>query len=375
MFDFDDALSRVKVKIMMKPNTAFISAVMMALDFHEDSRIPTACTNGLCIRVNPEFFASLDEGQRMFLILHETWHVAFDHITRLNQREPKKWNHATDYVINGQLVQEGFKFIEGGLLDSKYTGLSADEVYDLLPENFDNQSNSLDGDIESPGDGSGSEADQARIEEARVKMQEIVARAAMQAEMSNQAGTIPESIRRAIEEARNPKLPWNVLLEQYMNERVQDEYSWNKRNRRFSHVYLPSLDNEGMGEVRCYVDCSGSITQKELALEVAEMCYIKEVSNPSRMVLRAFACNLGREQSFSRDEELDFDADTSGGTCLEPVWRDVKRNTDTEVVVIFTDGYVSVPPTAGMPDIVWVIVNNENWDGDKSGNRIIHMTI
>lgn len=384
MFDADKALSKARVGIMMKENTAFISSVMMSLSFRWDDKIPTACTNGLEIRINPDFFESLPPKQRVFLLLHETWHVAFMHVTRCFDMgyDPQKWNYAADYVINIMLVDEGHEFIEGGLLEEKYRGWDADSVYKDLPDDpSQQQSNILDGDMEQAGDDSGgSDGDQdgqgqgVSADEVKVKVQEVLARATMQADMAQQAGSVPADIRRAVEEARNPKLPWNVVLEQYMSERIQDEYSWNKRNRRFSHVYLPGLDNEGMGEVRCYLDASGSVSQRELDLQVAEMKYIKEISNPSVMALHAFSTVLGREQRFERDEEIEFDVDAGGGTCVVPIIRDLEEHDETEVAVIFTDGYFTMPDTSHLNcDLVWVIVNNESWTTDTG--RVIHMKI
>lgn len=376
MFDRDKALSKAKVAIMMKPTTAFISSVMMALKFKWDDKEPTAYTDGLSIGINDSFWERLTAGQRVFLLLHETWHVALYHVTRCAESkkyEPKKWNYATDYYINLMLVKEGFEFIPGGLLNHDYDDLSVDEIYDRLPDVNSLPKNALDGDIKDPGSKSdGSES--ATSEDVKAQITEALARAMMQAEMAGQAGSIPQDIRRAVDAIRNPKLPWTVVLEQYMSERIQDEYSWNKRNRRFSHVYLPGLDSEGMGEVRCYVDASGSVSNHELALEVAEMCYIKEVANPLLMTLRAFACSLGRVQQFDRDQEIQFDVDTGGGTSFGPIYDDLMDNPETEVAVIFTDGELSVPDTSALPcDLVWVIVNNPSWTTDTG--RVIHMEI
>lgn len=378
MFDAEKALSKAKVGIMMKENTAFISSVMMSLSFHWDQNIPTAGTNGLEIRINPAFFESLNPKQRVFLLLHETWHVAFMHVTRCFDfnYDPEKWNYAADYVINIMLVDEGHEFIQGGLLDEKYRGWDADAVYRDLPDPPKMPQNILHGDIQNPGSNGDSQdgAGGPTADEIKVKTAEVLARATMQADMAQQAGSVPADIRRAVEEARNPKLPWNVVLEQYMSERIQDEYSWNKRNRRFSHVYLPGLDSEGMGEVRCYLDASGSVSQKELSLQVAEMKYIKEVANPTVMALHAFSTELGREQRFERDEEIEFDVDAGGGTCVQPIMRDLAEHEETEVAVIFTDGCFSMPDTSHLQcDLVWVIVNNPEWTTDTG--RVIHMRI
>lgn len=369
--DFKKALSQTKVQVMMSPKTSFISNVMLALKVEESGAIPTAATEGTKLMFNPEFFLGLSPKERVFLLLHETWHVIQEDPLRMKKAKyPKVMNFAQDYYINQRLVDEGFTMIQGGLYDKKYAGMTVVAIYDDLVKHGSEQEeqNPLAGDVQE------AEGTPEEQKEAQTKVQEIISKAVMQAEISNQAGTIPEDIMRRVEDIRNPKLSWHQILEHYMQERVFDEYSWARRNRRISSIYLPSLWNEGMGEIRCYVDCSGSISQKELALEVKEMLYIKEISNPSKMVLHAFSHVLGKEQAFDRDEDIKFDADVSGGTSLSSVWRDIQNNPETEVTVIFTDGYVDVPPIDDLTcDVVFVIVNNKSWTHPDA--TVIHMEI
>lgn len=379
MLSFKKALSQAKVKVMMAPQTAFISSVMLALDLVESDTVPTASTDGLRILINPEFFLGLSSDERVFLLLHETWHVVKEDPLRMRKaKHPKIMNFAQDFHINNQLIDEGFKMIQGGLSDAKYKGWSVVQIYNDLIKDADKSEqqygegsgNPLAGDVEPVPDGASKE----EIREQQVKVAEILAKAAMRAEMAKQAGSIPEDVIRRIEEIRNPKLPWHQVLENYMHERVFDEYSWSRRNRRVRSAYLPALWNEGMGEVRCYLDCSGSISQKELSLEVKEMMYIKEIANPLAMSLHAFSTVLGKEQRFERDEDIKFDADASGGTCLRCVWDDLQQHEETEVAVIFTDGYVSVPPLEDLEcDVVFVIVNNPSWTHPDA--TVIHMEI
>ena len=363
--DFNKALSQTKVKVMMTPNTAFISSVLLSLHLEASEDIPTACTEGTFIKFNPEFFLGLTAQERVFLVLHECWHVVHEDPIRMKKAsDPKRMNAAADYYINNMLKKEKHHLIKGGLYAPKYDGMTIQQIYDAL-ENQEPEDNTLDGDVQPF---------QGDAEKLKNDVQEIVVKAAMQAEMAGQGDTLPSHVRDILEKIRNPKLPWHQTLEKYMQERVHDEYSWARRNRRISSVYLPSLWNEGMGEIRSYIDCSGSVSQHELALEVKEMCYIQEVTNPSKMTLRAFSHTLGKEQSYARDEDILFDADVSGGTSLLPVWRDIQANPETEVVVIFTDGYVQVPPVDELSvDVVFVIVNNPDWKHPDC--TVLHMEI
>ena len=110
----------------------------------EDARVATACVNGrgLCY-FSKDFLAALDLPALRFVLLHETLHLALDAFPRCGSRKPLRWNIAHDLAINpliqesdlgwGVLVPtEGFN----PLLDPRFKGLSAEDIYDALPEDL-----------------------------------------------------------------------------------------------------------------------------------------------------------------------------------------------------------------------------------------------
>lgn len=368
-------LSRAKLQLMAEPKNTFLSSILLNLQVEICPHTPTACTNGLFIKMGLDFMKGLTNKQRVFLLAHELWHVVFDHMgmtTRMNWN-PKKANYAQDYVINAMLVYDmGMEFIDGGLLNKKYHNWDCAAVYKDLDDDEMDKSNALGEDVEqAKGGGTGTQGHEAITE----RIKDIVAKAALQAELANQTDSIPGDIREMVRDMLAPELPWYVILQNYFAEMTNDDYSWARRNRRFRDVYLPGMAGEGMGEIRAYFDASGSITQKELEIQCAEMKYIKEIMNPTKMTLRAFSHYMGKDQCFERDEEIVFNVDANGGTCVQQVIDDIIANEDTEVTVIFTDGYFHTPNIAGLEsDIIWVIVNNKQWVCPH-GFKTLHMTI
>ncbi len=130
------ALNKAKIQLMSKPDTVFFTTVCFSLKHIWDETIPTACTNGKEIRFNPDFFMSLDLEEQIFLLVHESMHVAYMHMDRLNTRNPRKWNYAADYVINHQLISRGFKMPKNCLHDPQYADMSTEEVYNKLPDDL-----------------------------------------------------------------------------------------------------------------------------------------------------------------------------------------------------------------------------------------------
>ncbi len=363
MVGLEQSLEKVKIRIMLAKDTAFISSVMLNLGFEWTDQVPTASTNGTRIRINPTYWDSLDKDERIFLALHETWHVCFDHIARAHDANfiHKKANLAGDYEINDMLIRAGYKMPKGGRYEKKYENMHFEKIYHLLPdppEDYEPDIEELSGDEQT---------------EAEEKIGEILVQAAVAASMAAQDDSIPASIQRHIEDINSPKLPWETILRNYLNDYAKDDYSWSKRNRRYSDIYLPSLYSEHMGEIRVYGDQSGSFGDKEFTMSVRELQFVQELMLPKRMVYRAFTTGLTPEEVFNEGEKFEPVARVSGGTAIEPVIEDIIKHSP-QVAIVFTDGYFRTPTFDGLhTDIIWCIIGNKEWTCDVG--KIIHINM
>jgi predicted metal-dependent peptidase len=103
-----------------------------------DEWCSTAATDGRNFYYNSRFIKMLRPKELEFLFGHEVLHVVYDHFGRRNERDPQLWNVANDFAVNGDLVKHtiGEKITTVPCLyDSKYDGLSSEEIYDDLYEN------------------------------------------------------------------------------------------------------------------------------------------------------------------------------------------------------------------------------------------------
>ena len=90
----------------------------------ESRAIPTAGvmidkeTAQFIMLYNPDFFADLTEEQRLGVLMHEFYHLIFEHVTGRLPPEgmSKMWNVATDLAINSFLVG---KLPEGGCIPTQ----------------------------------------------------------------------------------------------------------------------------------------------------------------------------------------------------------------------------------------------------------------
>ena len=332
--DLEGKLLKAKIELMTR--SVFISTIALSLQHVITTQTPTADVNGSVVRYNPDFLKGQSVSQFAGLMAHECWHVAFQHMARRGSRDPIIWNCAGDYVINYMLTKAGFEIPTGGLLDKKYgEGWSTDAVYDdLIKEKKDFNTSTLMLDLRespSPSNEQGVSLDSA--------ITNIVVRARTQAQIAGKiAGEIPDEILRIIDQLLNPKLPWPVLLHRFLDQRVREEYSWARKNRRYAQdVYMPSLYSYGLGHLTFAIDTSGSIDDKQLQDMLSEIKGIQQVFNPECMTIIDCDSIIHEVYTITQNTDiLSLEFHGGGGTRFQPVL-DYVENHPTQALIYFTD--------------------------------------
>jgi predicted metal-dependent peptidase len=331
--DLEGKLLKAKIELMTR--SAFISTIALSLRHVITNATPTADVNGTVIRYNPEFLKKQTVLQFAGLMAHECWHVAFQHLSRRGNRDPIIWNVAGDYIINHLLTKAGFEIPVGGLLDKKYGDeWSTDGVYDDLMKNkkdFDTGTLMLDiREDEFQDSKKGPTLDSA--------ITNIIVRAKTQAQVAGKAaGEIPNEILRIIDELLNPKLPWPVILNRFLDQRTREEYSWARRNRRYRDDYMPSLHSYGLGHLTFAIDTSGSIDDDELQEMLSEIKGVQQIFNPEHMTI--IDCDSVIHSVYEIDQNTDImslNFNGGGGTRFQPVLDYVSEH-PTQALIYFTD--------------------------------------
>lgn len=359
----EDALSKAKIGLMSKPDSVFYTTVAFSLRHKFDDSLPTAATNGRQIRYNPTFFMSLSPDERIFLMLHEAMHCAYLHMARLQERDPNRWNIACDYVINLQLVERGFKMPAIGLLDEQYKGLSAEEVYALLPSN---PAPPAMPDLEPH------EGDAAATEALQQEIQDILVRAALQAKMAGDSpASIPGDIQVALDKLLNPKLPWHAILRKYLSAYAKNDYSFRKPNRRFFPAhYLPSLYSDSLQNLDIAVDASGSVTDDEFSRFISETFAILRMLRPQQIRVVTFDTAVRSVDTVRNAQQLRKLTFTGrGGTQIAPVIEWANTN-QSSLLLVFSDGEFRIPPITPAMPVVWVIHNRPSFTAPCG--KVIH---
>jgi len=396
--NLDKALDRAKIGVMLN-GSVFLATVTFSLKHSFNSECKTARTDGISIEYNPTFFKSLNPEQRTALIAHEAWHVALMHMTRQGKRLPDFYNYAGDYVINQLLVDDNFELPPNGLQDDKYRDMSTNQVYDILYEEapkidmdlldivFSDGSGDKEQDKEQGGNepnndpgkakGSGGEGDKEEektkaqgkkptpnknTKEIEAHIKGILVKASTQSKLHNEKpGSIPGEILREIDRLINPKLPWEAILQRFLTEKVKDDYTWQRPNKRFlPDFYLPTQYSESLTHITIAIDTSGSITPEDLRAILSEIQYIRDVFKPKKMTI--LDCDRTIHNVYEVDEDthiLDLKFTGGGGTSCFPVIHYCKDN-PTTALVYFTDLYLQKWTKEVDFPILWIVYDNPN---------------
>lgn len=337
-----DQLTRARTQLIL--DHPFFGTLALRLPLVERIDIPTAAVDGKHIYYNPEFMAKHNSQQTKTILAHEVMHCVFDHISRKGDRNHRKWNQAGDYVINLNLVDSGFEAVEGWLYNKAYVGMSADEVYNLIPDDLD-------------GDGPGDPLDDCMDGDPGNVVDWKIA-TIQAANQARQEGKLPASLARFVEELTAVKVDWRAVLRRFITETAKDDYSWMRPNRRFLQqgFYLPTLYSKTMGEVVVVIDTSGSIDQQTLNVFGSEIKAIVQGARPSKTHVIYCDCQINHVDEFEPNDDLVFAMHGGGGTAFLPVVEYLSKNNIRPVCLVYlTDGYGQMNFDPPEYPFMWVI--------------------
>lgn len=351
---FAAAMQAARAKVVL--SHPFFAVLLLNTPLVLSTEIDTAGVDGELLLMNEQFFMSLNEQERIGLLLHEMMHLALSHPFRMGSREAQRWNVACDYVINQHLVSGGVVLPPGALLDTKYDGMSAEQVYPLLPPTLTDSQKSAGG----RGKVSKPKGSPQQMEAAEQKLKQTVAQAVAAGQA---AGKLPDSMKRAVDDMLEPVVPWKQVLQRFLTEMIPSEPKWATPSRRFVSrgIYLPGTSKEPAAKsIVVGVDTSGSIGQKELDEFAAEISAIHKLIAPLRLHVIYCDAKVQHVDTFTKADDVTMAIHGGGGTEFAPVFEYVDDNgLNPQALVYLTDLYGPIPPAVPYPTL-WVVYGNND---------------
>jgi predicted metal-dependent peptidase len=338
-------------------------------------------TDGVSLYYNPEFVETLNSSTLCGILAHEVLHPGLHHHVRRSGRDPERWNEACDYAINPLLLDDGLSLPDGVLVDKRFRGMSAEQIYNILETESAQQPESPGGtgptngdksqDGQAPGDadrpsapvtngGIGQVLDAPQSSEGTLTIEEQAREwsvAVSQAvTVAKQAGKLPAGIERTLEGAAEAAVDWRELLRRLWSETTPADYSWMCPNRRhiWAGLYLPGVIREGVGEVAIAVDCSGSVNSRQLQLFEAEVRSILDGQRPQRVYVLYFDTMVHKVETFEAGQRVSLTPVGGGGTAFGPCFEWLEQNGVVPRTLVFlTDLYGSFPTSEPGYPVLW----------------------
>lgn len=306
------------------------------------------------IYVNP--LHTMPEEEWRFVLAHEMLHAALRHADRVAHRDPYLWNVATDYVINGWLVEMAVGTMPDGLLhDPELRGLSAETVYDRIATDLRRRRKLAT--LRGPGLGDmlGDRAPGPGEARRAVDLDEYYRRAlstGLAFHESTGRGLLPAGLVAEIRVLDAPPPPWDVQLARWFDERFparERQRSYARPSRR--QASAPDIPRPGWyrpeEETRrstfgVLLDTSGSMSPRLMGRAlgaVASYALARDV--PAARVV--FCDAVAYDAGYLPVEEIAGRVRVRGrgGTVLQPGVRLLERAEDFPSdgpILVITDG-------------------------------------
>lgn len=357
--DLSRELDRVFAKVFSGANSAFLGSLICSMNVVWSNEIETACTNGETIKWNPEFFKRCSENLRVFTLVHELWHPGRLHFLRRGNRDPELWNIAADHEINLAMVEDGFN-ADGFPMyaDKRFKGMAAEQIYDILQQENQTANPNIPQDMEEPPD---EPEDKEKAEQIRNTVVQNVMRAVHAATQANQAGKLPGAITETLKAYMKPVVPWETVLHQFMEDLLEEDFTWERPDRRHEEFYLPSMftDEGQLQRLNYYFDVSGSVNRKQVERFNSEVAFIKDRYNPAELCLVQFDTRIQKETLITDRQQFDeLEIHGRGGTCLECVRQHIDEQKPT-AAIIFTDLYCEpMAPLQHNIPVIWIVIGH-----------------
>ena len=348
----------------------------------ESRAIPTAGvmidkdTAQFIMLYNPEFFESLTEEQRLGVLMHEFYHLIFEHVTGRLPPEgmSKMWNVATDLAINSFLIG---KLPEGGCFPEQepfqdYPLEKSAEWYFSKLQNDEQFQKPEDGEGEGEGEGESGDpqsgngqgggkgkplpdsmddhsgwgdvdAETKAMAEERLK--DAIRKATEEVNSGGRGwGTVSQGMRKKIQDMVTPKVNWRSVLRYFVktSQRANKRSTVRRINKRFPYIHAGKKVNR-TAKIAISIDQSGSVSDEMLSVFFAEL---NGLAKYAEFTVVPFDTQVAEDEVYvwKKGKRRTFERVSCGGTCFNAPSRWVnERKFDGHIILTDMEAPKPIP--------------------------------
>ena len=336
----------------------FFAALSRRIDKTATTSLPTAGvrvnpdTAQFELLYNPEFMGALKPEHQLGVLMHEFYHIIFEHVTGRKPADGLQRidNIAMDLAINGlpemagKLPCEadpgpimadgtGMKGVFPG--EGPFAHLPANKTYEwyleALKDMAENQDSNGDGEGQPGGQGDGDpfdgmdsldshdqfgEGDSTTQEIAKERLKEAVKQAAEEAEKARNWGSVSSGMRQDIMDRVATKVDWRKVLRYFVktSQRADKRSTPRRLNKRFPKIH-PGKRVRRQAKIAISIDQSGSVDDGMLAAFFSELNKLAEIAE---FTVIPFDTEVAEDKVYTwkKGQTKKTERVLTGGTCF-----------------------------------------------------------
>ena len=315
-FNLNDHVHRL---LLQEP---FFASISRTIEKIESKGVPTAGvridpeTGYFELYYNPDFFLKINDKQKSGVLVHEFYHLIFEHVTGRLPDELQGvmksgaamkdvpsdtralfmlWNIATDLSINCLIGQDRLPeqcvFPGVDKFEHLPSEMNAEWYYQELKKKAEQEAKDSDGeksleDVVSDMIGDGqfdehgqwAEVDETTASIAKERLKETLKEAAKEASKSNSWGSVSASTRKEIIEKVTAKINWRSVLRYFVKTCIRAEKRSTVRriNKRYPYIH-PGKKVTRAPRIAISIDQSGSVSDSMLAAFFSELNNLSDI--------------------------------------------------------------------------------------------------
>ncbi len=380
-----EKIQKAKAKLMLEH--PYFGTIASSLKLEQNNELLTFLSDGEALRYNSEYIDRLDVAEVEFVMANGAMHAVLKHQDRSDGRTKWLWQTATDYVVNGMLVNNGMQLPEYANFEHKFNGMYAEEVYQMLRDEMMNDEFGMEEQIEQI-----MESDDVHNENLQMQQENVESPDAQETKQDqsskdkkessptpspdpealseelkeqfeqifqklNRQGTLPKDLKFVVPEYFSHKVDWREFLYGYIAAYAKSTYSFVPPNMKYLYrgIYLPSLSSDLL-RIVIAIDTSGSVDETLLTTFLGEINSIMQSYPNYEIDLITADAKIQSHKVFLPGESLEYEVSGGGGTDFRPVFEYIDQQINYPTLLLyFTDGMGTFPESEPSYDVMWVM--------------------
>ena len=381
---YEEKIAKAKAKLML--DHPYFGTLASALKLEKNNELLTFSSDGERMTYNSEYVEKLEVPEVEFMMANGAMHAVLRHQHRASGRTNWLWQTATDYVVNGMLVKNGMQAPVYANYESKFDGMYAEEVYEMLRAEMNSDEEyasteqqteqitevddvhaenlTMQKELTEANETDNTEYDSSENKEAHNTTPDIEN---LSEEMKehfeqifqklNRQGNLPQDLKFVVPEYFSHKVDWRELLYGYIASYAKSTYSFVPPNMKYLYrgIYLPSLSSDLL-RIVIAIDTSGSVDESLLADFLGEVNSIMQSYPNYEIDVITADAKVQSHKVFLPGENLDYEVSGGGGTDFRPVFEYIDSYIDYPTLLLyFTDGMGTFPVNEVSYDVMWIM--------------------